>query len=299
MFNQAFKFAAKPAIALIIVVSVQFIYNWTYQIDAKEYYQGKGVIITGASKGIGRELAIQAAQLGAKLVIAARTESKLQETALLCQKYTPHVYAVVADVSKEKDCKQIIDIAAHKLERIDIMILNAAFSYPPSWFTQIDQPGDAFLRVFSVNVLQSVFMVQYGLPYLNKSHGSIIAVSSSASQLGMPQVIPYGTSKHGLNGFFKGLRQEFYLTNTPVSITIIPLPYVHTETALKNWKPIGESHGISADVCAQKMLDAIPYRQSWTYIDWSTYIVGHIYSLFPDSIDFIIRKYLPIMSNIF
>ena len=47
------------------------------------------------------------------------------------------------------------------------------------------------------------------------------------------------------------------------------------------------------------MLDAIPYRQSWTYIDWSSYIIGHIYSLFPDSIDFIIRKYLPIMSNIF
>lgn len=45
-------------------------------------------------------------------------------------------------------------------------------------------------------------MVQYGLPYLNKSHGSIIAVSSGASQLGMPKVIPYGTSKHGLNGTF-------------------------------------------------------------------------------------------------
>lgn len=75
-----------------------------------------------------------------RLVIAARTESKLQETALLCQKYTPHVYAVVADVSNEKDCKQIIDVAADKLKRIDIMILNAAFSYPPSWFTQIDQP---------------------------------------------------------------------------------------------------------------------------------------------------------------
>ena len=79
-----------------------------------------------------------------RLVIAARTESKLKETVLLCQKYTPHVYAVVADVSKEKDCKQIIDVAADKLERIDIMILNAAFSYPPSWFTQIDQPVSSF-----------------------------------------------------------------------------------------------------------------------------------------------------------
>ena len=54
------------------------------------------------------------------------------------------MYAVVADVSKEKDCKQIIDVAADKLERIDIMILNAAFSYPPSWFTQIDQPVSSF-----------------------------------------------------------------------------------------------------------------------------------------------------------
>ena len=56
------------------------------------------------------------------------------------------------------------------------------------------------LVFYSVNVLQSVYMVQHGLPYLNKSHGSIIAVSSAASQLGMPQVVPYSTSKHGLNG---------------------------------------------------------------------------------------------------
>ena len=47
------------------------------------------------------------------------------------------------------------------------------------------------------------------------------------------------------------------------------------------------------------MLDAIPYRQSWIYIDWSSYVIGHIYSFCPDIVDFLVRCYLPIMSNIF
>lgn len=75
-----------------------------------------------------------------RLVIAARTKSKLEETSKLCQKYTPHVYSVVADVSKEQDCKKIIDVAANQLEGFDILILNAALSYPPSWFAQFDRP---------------------------------------------------------------------------------------------------------------------------------------------------------------
>lgn len=72
-----------------------------------------------------------------RLVIAARTSAKLEETVSLCH---THVYSVIADVGKEQDCKNIIDVAVEKLGGVDILILNAAYSYPPNWFSEIDSP---------------------------------------------------------------------------------------------------------------------------------------------------------------
>ena len=75
-----------------------------------------------------------------RLVLAARSEEKLKETQRLCLQYSPHVEVVVADVSQEHKCKEIVDRAVHSFGAIDMLILNAAFSPTPSWFTDIEEP---------------------------------------------------------------------------------------------------------------------------------------------------------------
>ena len=75
-----------------------------------------------------------------RLVIAARSEDKLAETQHLCQEHTSHVHTVVADVSREEDCKTIVKKAVEEFGVVDILILNAAYSVAGQWFTEYKKP---------------------------------------------------------------------------------------------------------------------------------------------------------------
>lgn len=87
-------------------------------------------------------------------MIAARSADKLAETQRECQRYTSEVYTVVADVSREEDCKAIVDKAADSLGGVDILIPNAAYSYTPGWFVDYDKPVSELMSVFIKIVMQ-------------------------------------------------------------------------------------------------------------------------------------------------
>ncbi|XP_064405248.1 11-beta-hydroxysteroid dehydrogenase 1-like [Halichondria panicea] len=286
------------AVGLLIGVAA-VAWEWKSSVNIEEFYKGKRVVLTGASKGIGKSLAIQLSKRGAKLVIAARTVQKLADTQSECLKNTPHVHTVRADVSKEEDCRAIVDKAVEEFGGVDILILNAAYSPNPQWFSDYEKPAEKFSSVLGVNLLQSVQLVHFSLSHLNKSQGIIVPVSSGAGIAAIPKVSAYATSKHALHGYFKALNQEFILTNTPVSITIMPLPYVLTETAVTNWKPIGTGDGITAEDCADRMLHGIPKRQLWYYVDWTLWFMGHVYSLYPEFFDVFTRLHLSRTSYLF
>lgn len=282
-----------------IVAAVAVAWQWNSAVDIEEFYKGKVVIVTGCSRGIGKSLAIRLAQLNAKLVIAARTTDKLLATQQECLKFTADVLAVTADVSKEEDCKAIIDAAVREFGGVDVLILNAAITPEPRWFIELQDPAEEFAHTYSVNLLQSVRLVQLALPHLNASRGIIVPVSSGSGIVSIPKVSPYATSKHALHGFFKSLRQELILSDTPVSISIMPLPYVLTDVAVENWRPIDGGGGITPEDCAERMLVGIPQRKFWYYVDWSMAITGRLYSLFPELIDWYIRHYLHQTSHLF
>lgn len=83
-----------------------------------------------------------------RLIVAARTASKLEETVQSCREVSSDVYPVVADVSKKEDCEAIIDSAVKNLGGVDILILNAAFSYQPKWFSDINNPVSRRISIF-------------------------------------------------------------------------------------------------------------------------------------------------------
>jgi len=92
----------------------------------KPSYRGKSIIITGASSGIGEELAIMYAAMGAKLVLAARRTEMLKSVAERCkQAGALDVVVVETDVTKESDCKNLIEVTAKKFGEIDLLVLNA------------------------------------------------------------------------------------------------------------------------------------------------------------------------------
>jgi short-subunit dehydrogenase len=167
--------------------------------------KGKVVIITGASSGIGRALAQEFARLGSRLVLAARSADKLDALREDLSKVNPEVLTVVTDVSSESDCRQLIDTAMDRFGVIDILVNNAGISMR-ALFEETDL--DVIRRLMDVNFWGTVYCTKFALPYLLKSRGSLVGVSSIAGYKGLPGRTGYSASKFAMQGFLEVVRIE-------------------------------------------------------------------------------------------
>ena len=166
----------------------------------------KVVIITGASSGIGKALAIDFAQRGANLVVAARNYVALCElTDTLIKQYNIKAVAVQCDVAVESDCEYLIKQAILTFGRIDVLINNAGISMR-ALFKDVEI--DVLKRVMDINFWGTVYCTKYALPELLKSKGSLVGVSSVAGYKGLPGRSGYSASKFAMNGFLEVLRVE-------------------------------------------------------------------------------------------
>ncbi|MFC2133105.1 SDR family oxidoreductase [Bacteroidota bacterium] len=233
---------------------------------SKLNFKNNVIIITGASAGIGKELALQLAWQSAKLVLAARDTVKLRTLVKECNKLGGKAVAAKTDISDKLQCKRLINKTIKEFGRIDTLINNAGLSM---WakFDEIKNP-DMLKQIMDVNYLGSVYTTFYALPYLKKSKGRIVGISSLTGKTGVPTRTGYAASKHAMAGFFDSLRIE--LMNSGVSVTMIYPDFVATEVrerALgKDGKPLKQSHikesGImTAEECAAQIIDTAAKRK--------------------------------------
>ncbi len=171
--------------------------------------KGRVAIITGASRGIGKALASTCASLGINIVIAARQEGPLKETAdEIAKKYKVEVLPVVCDVTKLEDLENLVNKTKEKFGKIDILINNAGVSsqYP---FPQ--QPIDDFERLAHTNYLGYVRLIRLVINDMIKQKSGAIINMVSGSTLCDPlprNFIVYSSLKVGLRAFLKGLFWE-------------------------------------------------------------------------------------------
>ncbi len=166
----------------------------------------KVVVITGASSGIGKALAEEFAKRGANIVLGARQYVKLCEiTNAINQKYQVKTLAVQADVTKEEDCKNLINQAVFTMGQIDVLVNNAGISMR-ALFSDLNL--DVIKQVMDINFWGTVYCTKYALPELLKVQGSVIGVSSIAGYKGLPGRTGYSASKFAMNGFLESLRVE-------------------------------------------------------------------------------------------
>lgn len=165
----------------------------------------KVVIITGASSGIGESLAREYAEKEFKLVLAARSKEKLDVLSEELKGKAADVLTLKTDVSKEADCKKLVDATVEKFGKIDILINNAGISMR-GLFKDMDL--DVLKRVMDVNFYGTVYCTKYALPYLLETKGSVVAVSSVAGYKGLPGRTGYSASKFAIHGFMDVLRIE-------------------------------------------------------------------------------------------
>ncbi|MCH7574269.1 MAG: SDR family oxidoreductase [Candidatus Marinimicrobia bacterium] len=221
------------------------------------HFSGQRVVITGASSGIGAEMARQMASQGARLVLAARREPELKAVAEECRQLGGAATTVVTDVTVRSQCRALMESSVAALGGIDVLVNNAGISMREE-FEHIANL-DIFEQLMRVNYLGSVHCTHYALPQLLESRGSIVVVSSLAGKTGVPGLTGYAASKYALHGFFESLRIE--LLDSGVTVTMACPGLVKTGLIRYGGEQGTIRSGMSVETCARIIVRAAGKRK--------------------------------------
>ena len=197
---------------------------------------GVSVAITGASSGIGEELAYQFAARGCAVALAARRADRLDAIVRKIQAGGGRAIAVPTDVSKRSDVEKFMRRAADEFGRLDVVIHNAGI--PSSGKPLLQNTEEDFRRVWEVNLMGIVYGVWAAAPLMEKSGGGVMAfVSSIVGKRAVPRAAAYCASKFAIQGLTESLRPELRAQKIRV-VTICP-PGVDTPFFEANGKSAG------------------------------------------------------------
>jgi short-subunit dehydrogenase len=169
--------------------------------------RGRRMLITGASSGIGRHLAEQAAEAGARVALAARSAGPLAELARSLTDRGLDAVAIPGDVSSPDDRRRLLDTAADRFGGLDVLVNNAGVG---SWGHFAGSTEAILRQVMEVNFFAPAELMRLAVPVLVKGdRPAIVNVSSMCGRRGMPAWPEYSASKFALCGLSEALRGEF------------------------------------------------------------------------------------------
>ena len=243
----------------------------------------KVVIITGASQGIGAQLAQILKQKGAKLALSARDETRLRQVA-------GGTDAVISagDLTEETARTLLIGRTVERWGRIDVLINNAGRG---SYYSLAEGPVDEARAVFELNLFAPLALTQLALPHLERTRGSIVNVGSIAGQITLPWMAIYSASKFAISSLTVSERAEFGRRGIHV-MGVFP-GYVDTEFQTHAPGPRPPAYvvasnrrfAVSAEVCAAAIVRGIEGRKRYRgdSLDWVAAGVGE--PLFPGLVE--------------
>jgi short-subunit dehydrogenase len=229
-------------------------------------FAGKTIVITGASDGIGAELARQLATQRPNLVLAARRADALDTVAERCRSAGAECLAVPTDVADQASCAALIAAAVERFGGIDVLVANAGVS----GHARLDEVADLgwYERMMRVNLFGTVWCCHAALPHLKAARGLIVGVSSLAGKVGVPGRTAYSASKFAQAGFLEALRAE--LAEDGVAVTIVYPGVVATRIRYHGFGPDGAPAGKSGldergmmpvETCARQIARAMAARR--------------------------------------
>jgi dehydrogenase/reductase SDR family protein 7B len=265
----------------------------------KKYFENKVVWITGASSGIGKAIVEELAKCNARLVISARSESKLlsiKSDLKLSDQQCLIVPLDLIDIDsfQEKTAKVI----AH-FGRIDMLINNAGLSYR-GLVAETDL--EVYRKLMEVNYFGTIALTKTVLPIMLAQQSGHIAVTTSiAGKVGTQIRSAYCGAKHALHGFFDCLRMEVYAQN--VSVTLAVPGFIKTDLTLNALTADGSEYnkvdeailkGMSPEKCANIYLKAMANKKEELIISEGKEIVAPLLKRFFPSLLTPVLKRLPV-----
>lgn len=262
----------------------------------KGYFQGKVIIVTGASSGIGLASARLFGSLGAKVVMAARSYDKLVELAPSVNADSSKVLCVKADVSVEEDCRALVDKTVETFGGIDILVNNAGLSMR-AMFKDLDL--SVIKRLMDVNFWGTVYCTKFALPYLLASKGQVVGVISTAGYCALPARTGYSSSKYAIRGFLDTIRIE----HLKDGLNVLVFAPGYTASNVRNAAltadgsaqgdtPLKEDKLMSAEDCAVRLAKALSKRRSELILTGLGKVSVLVHRFFPRLMDKLTYKFI-------
>ncbi len=254
------------------------------------------IIITGASSGIGKALAGAYALPENALVLGARNLEKLQQVTDNLKDKCDDVLCLATDVSKEDDCKNLIDTAVKNYGRIDVLINNAGISMRAIF----EETELSVLRsLMDVNFWGTVYCSKFALPYLLESKGSVAGVSSIAGYKGLPGRTGYSSSKFAMHGFLETIRIENLKKGLHVLIACpgftasnIRNTALGKDGSQQGESPRDEAEMMSAEEVAQHIKNAISKRKRSLILTGQGKLTVVLNKFFPKLVDKLVYNHM-------
>ncbi|NXI91009.1 DHI1 dehydrogenase, partial [Psophia crepitans] len=255
----------------------------------EEMLRGKRVIVTGASSGIGEQMAYHLARMEAHLLLTARTEAKLQKVVERCLKLGAASARYVSGSMEDTTFPEVVvKEAENTWGGLDMLILN---HIGHSHFNYFNGDVEHVRKLLETNFLSYVAMTVSALPMLKENEGSIVVISSLAGKVASPFVAPYSATKFALDGFFSSLRHEFIVDKVNVSITLCILGYINTENAVRVVSHALRETPAPKEECALEIIKSGALRQrELHYPPWKIGSLLFLQAIAPDFLDSSIRS---------
>ncbi|MEH1891134.1 MAG: SDR family oxidoreductase [Nostoc sp.] len=230
------------------------------------------VSVVGASSGIGRITALEFARRGAKVVVSARSESKLKSLVEEIRSFGGEATFCVADVEVFEQVKVIADKTVEVYGRLDTWVHVAAIGI----FATVDNTtAEEFKHVIDVDLLGQVYGAMAALPHLKREgRGALIHVSSMEGRRSLPYQSAYSAAKHGVEGFIEAMRVELQYQKWPISVTSVKPAVINTPFWNNGLTKLGvKPTGIPPYYDPKLVADAILYAAEHPTRD---YLVGDV-----------------------
>lgn len=258
------------------------------------FFEGKHYIVTGATSGIGRSLAIELAKNKANVTLAGRNIEALNKIYDKISSLGVKCLSVQTDVTSKNACLHLVSTSLAYFGRIDGLINNAGVSIRALFHeTKIE----ALEKVMNVNFWGAVYCTQAAIPEIVKTKGNIVAVSSVIGFKGLPGRTGYAASKFAMNGFFESLRMEYM--NSGVHVMVACPGFTQSEIRKRALNADGNEQGetpldehklMKPEDVAKEILNGLTKRKRFLVQTRQGKLIFWLNKFFPAALDKIIRK---------
>jgi NAD(P)-dependent dehydrogenase (short-subunit alcohol dehydrogenase family) len=239
-----------------------------------DVFQGKSILITGASSGIGRATALRLARHGAPVALVSRNRDALDQVRQEIEQAGGKAIVLPADVTNPEQVRDAVEGAVQTFGKLDILLASAGLSmrayFEGSSLAALEQ-------VMRVNFFGTLYATHFALPHVKKTKGSLVAVSSLTGKRGIPSYAVYGASKFAIQGLYEALRLE--LMPDGVHVGVVSPAFVDTPLRSNVLGPDGKPWDVPpappfrvwpVEKCVDRIVRLIAKRKRQTLMPWYT-----------------------------